>query len=204
MAWVQDSRSAGYLGPEASPQPLQDDPFTDFLQQLVAGITGIEGSLVRPRWQSEPPNQPDINVDWAAVGVTDTQADPYPYMRHVSDGDGHDELIRHESFTLFTSFYGPNGERNATYLREGIFVDQNRAELRRNGMALQETGGFTRLPELFRQRFRSRIDMNVIFRREIRLNYAVRNLVSAKGTIIGNDAGNRAVTVDWDSTAENL
>jgi hypothetical protein len=58
MPFVPDSRTAGYLGPRDTPQQLVDGAWDDFLHDVIAGTTGLDPTLVRPRWQSEPPNIP--------------------------------------------------------------------------------------------------------------------------------------------------
>jgi hypothetical protein len=64
-----NSASGGYLVP-VSPLPLDDEELGRRLSNVVAGVTGIPGNLVRPRWQKNPPPIPDEGVDWVAVGVT--------------------------------------------------------------------------------------------------------------------------------------
>ena len=57
------SATGGFLSPLSTPAPLEDQALADFFQQYVAGITGIAGNLVRPRWQAEPPNIPQVASD---------------------------------------------------------------------------------------------------------------------------------------------
>jgi hypothetical protein len=62
VPFAPDSRTAGYLGPKGSPDPvpLEGDAWEDFCQQVVAGVTGLPGNRVFPRWQLEEPNHPAL------------------------------------------------------------------------------------------------------------------------------------------------
>jgi len=55
--------------------PLMDAALDAVFQALVVGITGLPGTLVRPRWQPVPPTQPSVTTNWAAIGVTTNAAD---------------------------------------------------------------------------------------------------------------------------------
>lgn len=44
------SATGGYLAPLLKPSVLEDPELTDFFQSLVAGITGLDPTLVFPRW----------------------------------------------------------------------------------------------------------------------------------------------------------
>ena len=79
---MADSRAQGYLAP-LDPL-LDDDSLLDAFQKVVRGITGIEGDLVRPRWQPDDvPNMPDYNVDWCALRVARTRGETFHYEDHV-------------------------------------------------------------------------------------------------------------------------
>ena len=189
MVWVPDSTTPGYLGPRAapSPHPLYDDEWDNFLHDMIAGITGLESTLIRPRWQPEPPNMPDFNVDWVGFGVMSTEVDFCPAIVHVDTGtDEYDALQEHEIDTVLCSFYGLNCSRYASYLRRGLFLDQNRAIFRANAVGLVEVSAFTAAPELYKERWLDRIDTNVLLRREIRFDYSVRTIQRAYGTIKAN------------------
>lgn len=190
MAWVPDSTSAGYLGPEASPQPVFDDDWDDFLHDVIAGVSGIDPTFVRPKWQPEPPDLPDFRNNWIAFGVTNIRTDFEPWVAHDYTGDGelgHDLLYENEINTVLCSIYGPNADRTFAYLRRGLYIEQNRALLRANSVGLVELTEPVRAPELIKQQWVNRFDTNVIFRRAINFVYAVRSLVQAKGTIYAND-----------------
>jgi hypothetical protein len=201
LPFVTDSRTAGYLGPDSSPAPLEDDAFDAVLQNIVVGITGLGSNLVFPRWQPEPSIHPPFGTDWAAIGVISTQSDWQPSVIHVDSNsthpDGFDVFQRMEVDTLLCSFYGPNAGKNAAFLRDGLFIDQNVAELRKNSIGLVEIRDLATVPELFRNRWLNRIDMEVVLRREIRRNYPVLNLLQAHGQILESD---HQLVDNWDTT----
>jgi hypothetical protein len=188
VAWVTNSSFAGYFGPKGTPapQPLEDDAFDDFLHDVIAGVTGLDNKLVRPGWQKEPPNQPDIDTDWVGFRVTNQVADWMPAVVHDDAGDGQDLYQRHVTTTVLCVFYGPSAGSYAALLRDGLGVWQNQAALRAASIALVELGDFTSAPELFRQQWLNRVDTNMVLRREIRRNYPVLNLLRATGTVVGN------------------
>jgi hypothetical protein len=204
MAWQPDSTTSGFIGPNASPTPLQDDAYDDLLHDLIAGITNIAPDLIRPRWQPEPPPRPDISVDWVAFGITEVDQDWLPSIVHVDTGEGFDAFQRFEVNTVLVTFYGPNSGRNVGLLKDGLFIDQNVAELRKNAVAIVEVGASTTAPELFNQRWQDRTDLPVHLRREIRRDYPVRNLLRAQGTITaqGPFDSTRTIEDDWDTINE--
>src|SRR5262249_35203430 len=96
-----------YLLPDPTPAVLEDDALIAAFQGMVAGITGVPGKLVRPRWQPEPPNQPDFQTNWIAMGISATDSDKFAYVRQIDDE--HMEVQRDQWLTLLLSFYGPGG-----------------------------------------------------------------------------------------------
>ncbi len=189
--FVTDSRYRGYLGPKDPPQPtpLEDSDWIDLLHDLVAGVTSLDFDLVRPDWQRIPVNRPSIDTDWCGIGITNTKADWMPVVLHVSDGNGYDVFQRQEECTLLCVFYGPNTNKYASYLRDGLFIEQNLAELRSISATIVEVQDFTRSAELVQEQWWDRTDVNVIIRREIRRNYPVLNLLSARTQILANPPG---------------
>jgi hypothetical protein len=180
---VNDSSTGGALLPLAAPDTLQGQSFEDFLQQVLVGLTGMAGDLVRPRWQLEPPNLPDIGTDWCAFGITTWEADTYAAVTHQGAGDGSDLLQRHETVDLLVSFFGPNCVALAARLRDGLQIAQNREVLVASGIGLQEASRLVRLPSLTKDRWLDRVDLSVILRRMVLRSYPVLNLLSAHGTI---------------------
>jgi len=199
MAFAPDSTHAGYLGP--SPTETWDDlNWENFLQQCVAGITGLPGTLVRPLWQRNPPPTPDLDINWAACGIIRTTANFVPYLDHRSDdGLGYDRLRRQEQVRYRVSFYGPNADDYAAMFRDGLFIEQNRALWRMNAVGLVEAENIDRVPDLFRQQWRERANIELTINREVRRIYKVRNLVRAQALITAEDYSGRILHAEIDT-----
>jgi hypothetical protein len=180
---ANDSSTGGFLLPDgAITAPLEDETLDDFLHDIVAGVTGLGGTLVRPRWQPEPAAIPSFGTDWLAFGIVSRRADSFAVEIHDgsgANGAGVDILIRHEELDLLCSFYGPNCQGYGSLLRDGICVAQNREALFLAGMGLISVGDLTRAPELIKNRWVPRCDLTMRLRREIRREYAVLNLRTA-------------------------
>jgi hypothetical protein len=176
-----DSTHAGYLAPTSA--PLTEEQLEDVLTAMVAGITGLPGKMVRPRWQPKPPKQPEHTVDWCAVGVPDEDDDSWPAVTHSGDGDGADTVVTWETLNVLASFYGPNSGDLAKRLRAGLMVEQNRAPLRQAGLALGGIGRRVRLAELVNGYWVKRVDLPIELRNEARRVYAVRNIKCGSVTI---------------------
>ena len=121
---ANDSSTPGYVLPTGD-APTYDAALDAIFQQMIVGLTGMQGSLVRPRWQPVMPKQPEPNVDWCAIGVTLIDPDAGPAFVHDSTGDGQDVALRHESIDVLCSFYGPNAAANAALVRDAIAIPQN-------------------------------------------------------------------------------
>lgn len=198
--YAPDSTEAGHLGPTTL-HP-EGGSWEDFLHDVIAGITGLDPTLVRPRWQAQPPTTPAVNMTWCAFGVMHTDADYEPWIGHYDTPDpGLDLMQRMERQTVLSSFYGPYGQELAAVLRDGLFIDQNRAVFRANAVGIIQVDDIIRTADLFRQQFRERSDLNLILRREVRRTYNVRNLLRAQGNVIGNAAlgSERTVTDTFDT-----
>lgn len=186
------SATGGYLLPDVPSPPLEGKALLQFLQAVVVGITGMDGSLVRPRWQAEPPNIPDADTAWCSFGIMNRIADTFPYVKHVGsalDG-GYDHLQRQEQLEMLASFYdlGVSGEADylASVLRDGLAIAQNREALYLGGFALAYTGDLTPVPILLKERWLYRVDFSFTLRRQIDRKYSVLNILSFQGQL---DAG---------------
>lgn len=178
-----NSTVSGYLVPGASPAPLEGTALENFFQEIVVGITGMDPSLVRPRWQPEPPDQPDFNVSWASLGIINYKPDVFAVEAHNPTGDGSDYLLRTEELELLVSFYGPSSDSNAAVFRDGLQIEQNRFALTAAGMGLISTGDPRFVPDLVKDRWVRRLDVSWGVRRQVQRNYPILNLLSADGTI---------------------
>lgn len=181
------SATGGFLVPGASPAPLEDDALDDLFQTLIAGLTGLPGDLVRPRWQVKPPKQPAPSVDWCAVGVTRQERDAGPVITHdplASGGLGQDKVKRHEELGVLVSFYGPNAGKYAGLVADGAGILQNNELLQSNLVVFVNSDTIRQVPELVAEQWVKRRDLPLRFRREVVRVYPILNIVSATAEIV--------------------
>jgi hypothetical protein len=182
-----DSSVDGILQPTQPDPPYQIQPgqsLEDYLQQFIAGVTNLNPTSIRPRWQLEPANLPDLDTNWAACGIlTQKPIGPYSAAIHDPTGDGYDELQRHEEIDYLVSFYGPDSTAHALNLADGLKIWQNVSGLCLVGLSFIECRSTLRVPELIKEQWVERIDQRLIFRRIIRRNYPILNVLLATGTI---------------------
>lgn len=195
----------GYTTPSATNQELNDQLFRLFLQPMIVGITGMQAQLVRPRWQPEPPNQPDFSVDWAAVGAVGQRTrDTFAAVLHCTDpgsivpanvtGNGKAYVIRNEILEILCSFYGPNCDANSEVLAMGLMLEQNRYVMQLNGFALVEVGDSLVVPALTKDRWLTKMDLSFRMRRQQKYTYSSPNLLAAQGAV-GTDGLVKPFTV---------
>jgi hypothetical protein len=176
-----DSSVAGYLRPTGV-APTEDADLDSIFQQLIVGITGLPGSMVRPRWQATVPKQPEPATNWCAVGVTGIEHDANSYEQHNPAGSGSDTLIRHEVITVLCSFYGANALSYAAQARDGMYVAQNNSTLDQFEMGLVEVGSIVPAPELVNQQWIRRFDVSMRIRRRVVRTYQILTILSAEAT----------------------
>jgi len=181
-----NSSEAGSLLP-TGPQPPYDNALDDLLHATLVGLTGIAGSLVRPRWQPEPPQMPDFNTNWIAFGVVRSSRDAFAYMGHQAAADGSDELQRTEELQVLVSCYGPNAHGFQELISDGLEVTQNRDALTSNNIALVECQEAVVLPALLKEKWVRRVDMTIVLRRKIIRIYPVLNLQQAVLNTLDNE-----------------
>lgn len=180
--------------------PTSTDPIphglnlTQFIQTVLVGVSGIDGTLVRPEWQSAPPKAPDVFVDWIAFGIKNLVPDANGYL----DVNEDEETVsqRHEELEIDCSLYGPNGITLAELIRDGFQIPQNRWGLQSANMDFTSVGAATNVPDLYNERWVGRVKMSVFLRREVRRVYPILTLVSASGKI-HSVVGNEEYLLDW-------
>jgi hypothetical protein len=168
-----------------------------FLHGVIMGITGLTAANVRPRWQENPPKQPDINTNWCGFGITIHEGDANAYFLQDDDSAN---LKRHEKIELLCSFYGSAASTNAQALRDGLQLSQNREQLFLAGLGYSSAESIQHVPELVNERWVNRSDITIYFMREIIRTYAILPLLDADGTIeTDNDP---QIIVQW--STENV
>ena len=179
------------------PSPPTGAEITAAMQQMIVGLAALPGSLVRPRWQPMPPAQPPATTTWAAVGVTQVEADDYPYIWHDSrttlpgqTAPGVDRMQRHATLTVLASFYGPDAEGAAGAVRDGLYVPQNMEPFTAIGAKLLAVHDLARNPEVMNQQYVDRIDMRLEFRQQFERVYPIFDLAAAD-IVLRTDTGIR-------------
>jgi hypothetical protein len=178
------SATGGYLQPASTATPDEDIDLDLVLQPMVAGITGLDGSMVRPRWQPTLPRTPEASVNWCAIGVTLITPDDNAVVTHNGAGDGLDNLVRHEDIEALATFYGPQAGLHAAMLRDGLQIPQNWEGLTPLGLAFVKAGDMRTVPELVNQQWVRRVDLPIYLRRIVRRTYPVLNILSAPVSLI--------------------
>jgi hypothetical protein len=175
-----------YLAPSVSPAPLEGQALQRFLAGWFAGVSGLAGNLVRPRWQPEPANIPGEAVSWCAVGIMNRRAQTYPWNAYDGDAEAY-QFQNHEDLEILSSWYGLGIDSQADYyaarMRDGSIIPQNRDVLMQNGFGLVSAGECLSVPSLMKTRWLYRVDLPFVLRREIVRVYQVDTLASASGTI---------------------
>jgi hypothetical protein len=191
--------AVSYIAPAVASPPLYDDELVDVFQTNVVGVTGIAGTLVRPRWQPEPPNQPDFSINWVAIGCTVLEGDKFAFKGHdptANGGLGADLFEKDEMIDLVMSFYGPNASRMAKRYEDGIQIDRNRDDLLLYGIKLNSVFQAPRnIPALFKNKWVTRVDLTVRFIRRIVRIYGVPSVVGIPNSTLHNEQYETPITI---------
>jgi hypothetical protein len=195
VASANTSASGSFLYPTVL--PLMGQELMRVLQQLVAGVSGIPGNLVRPSWQSEPANVPDFSTCWCAIRIRRRETQGFSWQEMSSDALGY-TLSRQEEMELLCSFYD-NGvdqvaDQYAMMLRDGLQLGQNRETLVGTGIEFVSAGSAVPLPSLLKQRWLYRVDLPLRFRRDMVWTYPVLSVVSATAVIQTETVGGQLIT----------
>lgn len=171
---------------------------TQFIQTVMVGISGLPGQMVRPKWQVAPPKNPDIDVNWMAIGIDIAAPDANAFIG-VNDAS-QTIMQRHETLDIGCSIYGPDALEIYGLLRDGFQIPQNLIELRYANMGFVEILPARKIPDLVNERFVDRIQTSVFLRREIQRVYPIPTLLSANGVIhcvLTEDEGE--YLLDWNT-----
>jgi len=200
---MTDSSTAGYLAPGPPlTLPLQGKPLYNFVGAIIAGVTGLTSSMIRPAFQSEPPVVPDAGTVWVAFSIDERRTRAFTYEQHVpasGNVSGYSYVRQQEEFEVTARVYGlgvdGGADGVASALRDGLMVDQNREALSVAGWSLVDAPGPIRpVPSLDATRWSYRLDVPIRFRRELDVSYPVLDVTSFQGTLYTDVADSRGRT----------
>ncbi|WP_269914800.1 phage neck terminator protein [Acinetobacter sp. HY1485] len=167
------SATGGFLSPSGAVTYGQE--LEDLFQAFIVGVTGLDGTLVRPRWQPEPLPMPSITENWCAFGIKTITPDDGPYFeQHNTNIDN----IRHEVLEVFLSFYGLQGQQLANTFKNGLGIPQNIQQLL--SFKFVDVSAITTAPDFLNQQYVHRYDLVATFRRKTTQQYAVDTLQSSQ------------------------
>jgi len=182
--------------PAPAPTPLEGTALLDLIQETLVALSGIDTSLVRPRFQAEPPDIPQAGTAWLSFGITDRPSDTFPSIIHdgaADSGNGQDDYQRQEELVVLCSFYdtGSTGSayQIAALVRDGLSIPQNMEALNAQKIYLGSTGNLTPLPSLLKQQWLYRVDLEIHFRRQVDRTYRTLNIESAQVDLTFNGPG---------------
>lgn len=171
---------------------------TQFIQTVFVGISGLPGPLVRPKWQPEPPKQPDILTNWIAIGIDVVSPDANGYL--WANAEDQVYYQRMELLEIGCSIYGPQALEIYGVIRDGFQIPSNLYALRSAFMGFVEVSPARKIPDLINERFINRVQASVFLRREIQRDYPILTLVSASGTIYTDMYVNdEQYLLDWET-----
>ena len=203
---INDSSTGGYLLSEET--PLDDDALADVLQPFFVGLTGLDDTLVRPKYQNPIPEQPDTSTTWLAFWVKNRNRDWDAFRHHVRDkasdggfgvqpfgtsefgGNGEttapafDFIYSNELFSVDITIYGPGCENAASSIWNNVRVPQNLEALGKSSIRYVSVDDPQPMSELIKQVWVRRLDFRMHLRRAICLRYRVLDLASAELTVI--------------------
>ena len=150
---------------------------TDVLRLYLSSLTGIDKTLVRKRWQIRPGIQPDVDTDWASVGILEMRTEGFPYQAELKNPD----VVRATSWQILycvASFYGPRAAELADDFREGCHIPQNQRTLKAYGLVLRSCDDAAlHVPDFALEQWIGRYDVRFSIGRSVTRDYGVRSIV---------------------------
>lgn len=187
MANENTSATGGFLYP-TTPTAPNDQELEDILQPWIVGLSGLDGSLVRPLQQEDPPPRPPREVTWISLGVKSHRRDWSAFNHHVSflqnkeDGSqtrvSYDEQYRNEELEIILSCYGPTADATSAALWNNAQVAQNREYLYLHSLFFTSVEDPITVSEKIKQKWLRRVDLRIRLRRGVSLRYPVLDLES--------------------------
>lgn len=188
--------TGGYISPAPKTPPLSPQfpqlSLVDFLQSVIVGVSQLQGSMVRPNWQPNPPKRPNIDDTWVAIGIEGIEADFNAYQGFAADNET-PIVQRHENFGLVCNFYGPNSYDLYGIVRDSLQLTQNLAQLNLAKVPFKYDTTAQHVPELIDEEWFDRWRAVFYFMRQVNRTYPLLTFASVSGTIYANTPGNETV-----------
>jgi hypothetical protein len=176
------SATGGYLTPNPTPVVTEDQALRQLIHGVIQGVTGLAADRVRQAWQPTPAPVLPLETNWGAFAIMVQRGDFDPYTIENDIGT-FESMTRNEEVEILCTFYGPNCQANASYLRDGMAISQNNDVLFSVGAAVVGFGDIIHAPELVNDRFVDRADITMTLRRQIVRSYPILSFLAAQGTI---------------------
>lgn len=187
------SATGGYLVSSDTP-PMQT--LTQFIQTVIVGVSGIDGTLVRPDWQQQPPKQPGIGVNWIAYGINGFDQDTFEYI--AVEDDGSTSLVaRQQKIEIQMSFYGPGSFDLVQNFSNGMQITQNLEAMTAANMGYNGMSRPIRAADLINERWIDRWIVFLFLVRQEQTSYPILSFASANGTI-HTVIDELPVNIDWE------
>lgn len=174
------SKTKGFLTPVGA-IPVYDNDLDTVFRQFIAGVTGLDKSLVASCWDDNFPAPAIDETTWCQAGVVSYGGNPGPSIVHngtnpADPDDGVDVLTWQEELTLVTRFYGPKAEFYAALLKYGCMVKQNADELLGWGIAFASADKTVSEIVKASDPQVKETSFSLYFRRNVSFTYQVRNI----------------------------
>lgn len=197
---MSTSATGGYAQPSYTKPNPKGLTLTQFIQTVLAGVSNLNGKLVRPKWQVDPPKQPDITVNWLAFGIASSDPSFNAYIEMQPDGTT--QYQRHDKLEVQISVYGPEALDIVDLITDGFQIPQNQSGLLSANMGLVEVTRALHIPESINERFFNRYEFAVVLNRQVQRLYPILNFLSATGTIYTQTAEDANYVQPWDAANE--
>lgn len=152
------------------------------IHDFIAGVTGIDNTLIRPMYQPNPPTIPPLGTDWIAYNITSRDEIGHSYQS-VSTLDVF-KMQQQKELELTISIYGSNALQNITNFRAAIELSQNWDSLRPYNISFQQCGKAIRSPELYNMRWLDKYTIIISLNQLAITNAPIISLINATPTIL--------------------
>jgi hypothetical protein len=187
-----------FLTPTNVDGEINDALLQDQLQAVVVGLTGMDGTLVFPRSQQNPPDMPDLDITWAAIGISKKSRWTFAFSNHYPSQVGNQpstsRVIREEDLWALASFFGPTADAMSETFSMGFQLAQNRQAMQQLGLSFIEAMDVIPRPDMTNEQNRLAYDIEFRLRRRQSYTYVVNEFISV-GVVITLDDPTQSFTV---------